>query len=114
MQRQLTCIVCPMGCALTVELEDKKVVNVSGNTCPRGKVYAENECTNPVRTVTSIIATNTKKMLPVKTLRPIAKENVKKAMEIINKAVALLPISVGDVIIEDVFGSPLVATRSMD
>ena len=42
------------------------------------------------------------------------KISVKKAMEIINKAVALLPISVGDVIIEDVFGSPLVATRSMD
>ena len=102
-----------MGCALTVDLEDKKVVNVSGNTCPRGKVYAENECTNPVRTVTSIVATNTEKMLPVKTLKPIAKENVKKAMEIINKAVAVLPISVGDVIIEDVYGANVIATQNM-
>ena len=114
MQRQLTCIVCPMGCTLNVTLEDKKVINVSGNTCPRGKVYAENECTNPVRTITTIIATNTEKMLPVKTLKPIPKEKIKNAMEIINKAVALLPIRVGDVIIEDVIGSPLVATRSLD
>ena len=46
MERKLTCIICPLGCELRVETEDKKVISVSGNTCPRGKVYAENECTN--------------------------------------------------------------------
>ncbi len=113
MERQLTCIVCPMGCALSVQIEDGKVTNVSGNTCPRGKVYAQDECTHPVRTVTTTVRTACGQMLPVKTLKPIAKEQVKNAMQIINKAVVVLPISVGDVIIEDVFGSPLVAARSM-
>ena len=45
--RELTCIVCPRGCQLSVELDGNAVIGVSGNICPRGKVYAENECTNP-------------------------------------------------------------------
>lgn len=113
MERQLTCIVCPMGCTLSVQIDDGKIVNVSGNTCPRGKVYAQDECTHPVRTVTTTVRTACGQMLPVKTKNPIAKEKVKNAMEIINKVVVVLPISVGDVIIEDVFDSPLVAAKSM-
>ena len=40
--RELTCIGCPLGCALTVEMDGNKVVGVTGHTCPRGKAYAEN------------------------------------------------------------------------
>ena len=41
MKRKLTCIECPIGCEIAVELEDGKVVSLTGNGCPRGKVYAE-------------------------------------------------------------------------
>ena len=34
-KRELTCIGCPLGCALTVTLEHGAVVSVAGNTCPR-------------------------------------------------------------------------------
>ena len=37
MIRELTCIVCPVGCSLKVELDNSEVVSVSGNTCPRGE-----------------------------------------------------------------------------
>ena len=37
MQKQLTCIVCPKGCQLTVTLEGKEVVSVEGQTCKRGE-----------------------------------------------------------------------------
>ena len=51
---ELTCIVCPMGCRMTVELSDGgEILSVTGNTCPRGKQYAIDECTHPVRTVTT-------------------------------------------------------------
>ena len=30
---QLICIGCPMGCPMTVEMEDGKVLSVTGNTC---------------------------------------------------------------------------------
>ena len=55
MERTLTCIVCPIGCTLTAETDGKTVSDVRGNACPRGKIYAENECINPQRTVTSTV-----------------------------------------------------------
>ena len=33
--RNLTCIGCPMGCPLTVKLEDTEVINIEGKTCKR-------------------------------------------------------------------------------
>ena len=112
MERKLTCIVCPMGCELTVNIERKKVTDVSGNTCPRGKVYAEKECTCPQRTVTSTVRCTDGGLVSVKTDRPIPKEKTFQCMKIINQTVATLPISVGDVIAEDVFGSNIVATQN--
>ena len=111
MKRELTCIACPLGCALTVTIEDKKVISAEGNTCPRGKDYAINECTAPVRTVTSTVMCENGDLVSVKTKNPIPKDKIFEAMSIINKTVASLPISVGDIIIEDLFGSPLVATQ---
>lgn len=46
-KRELTCIGCPMGCPLTVELENGAVTAVYGNTCPRGDAYARKEVTAP-------------------------------------------------------------------
>lgn len=113
MKRELTCIVCPIGCSLEVELTDGKVTGVTGNTCPRGKVYAENECTNPKRTITTTVKCANGEVIPVKTKEPIAKEKIFEAMKVINSTVATTPVEVGDVIIDDVFGSPVVATKNL-
>ena len=112
MTRELTCIVCPAGCSLRAEIENGKVISVTGNACPRGAQYAQAECTNPVRTVTSTIRCSDGSLLSVKTDRPIPKEKVAACMKIINSATADLPISVGDVIIKEVFGSNIVATQN--
>ena len=110
--KKLTCIVCPLGCELDVELDNGKVVSVSGNTCPRGKAYAENECTNPQRTVTSTIRCEDGSMLSVKTDKTIPKGKMIECMSIINKTVAKLPVAVGDIIKKDVFGANIVATQN--
>ena len=114
MKRELTCIVCPVGCSLCAEIENGKVINVTGNTCPRGKTYAETECISPMRTITTTVRCADGSILPVKTQTPIPKEKIFDAMKIINKACPVLPISVGTVIIEDVFGSPVIAISSLD
>ena len=57
-KRELTCIGCPLGCALTVSLNAGKVLSVEGYTCKRGHDYGEKECTNPMRTVTSSVPVN--------------------------------------------------------
>ncbi|MBQ2811744.1 MAG: DUF1667 domain-containing protein [Clostridia bacterium] len=112
MERKLTCIVCPLGCEMTVQTEDKKVLSVTGNTCPRGKVYAETECVAPKRTLTSTVRCSDGGLVSVKTDKPIPKEKMSECMEILNKATAVLPVSIGDVIVEDVFGSNIVATQN--
>lgn len=113
MERELTCIVCPVGCNLVAQIEEGEVVSVTGNTCPRGKIYAETECVAPMRTITTTVRCQGGEILPVKTDRPIPKEKIFDAMKIINNASPVLPISVGDVIIKDVYGSNIVAVRNM-
>lgn len=114
MKRQLTCIVCPIGCRLSVLLEEGRVMEVTGNTCPRGKTYAETECIAPMRTLTTTVRCQGGKLLSVKTDRPIPKEKLFAAMESANSVHPPLPIFCGDVIIEDVFGAALVATGDLE
>ena len=114
MEKKLTCIICPLGCELTVDIEGKNVLSVNGNTCPRGKKYATDECTNPMRTVTSTVRCADGGVVAVKTDSAIPKKDMSECMKIINKSVAHLPISVGDIIIKDVFGANVVATQNKE
>ena len=114
MKKTLTCIACPLGCTLFVELENKNVISDEGNTCPRGKEYAITECTHPVRTVTTTMKCENGDLVSVKTSAPIPKDKMLEAMKIINRAEAKLPIKVGDILIKDLFGSNVVATMQKD
>ena len=114
-KRELTCIVCPKGCELTVTLsEDGGIEKVEGYTCKRGLAYAEAECTAPTRTVTTTVALTDGGVLPVKTNAPIPKELMFEAMQVINKVVAPTTAVIGDVLIEDLLGTgvALVATAN--
>lgn len=111
MKRALTCIACPLGCALTIELDGKSIISIEGNTCKRGREYAISECTSPVRTVTTTMRCENGDLVSVKTKNPIPKDKVFEAMRVINSTAAKLPIKVGDVLIDDLFGSPVVATQ---
>ena len=112
MNKELTCIVCPMGCTLVVELDGKNVVSVTGNTCPRGKMYAENECANPKRTVTSTMRCDDGTLVSVKTDAAISKDKVFECMKMMNSYTAKVPVVIGDVLIENVFGANVVATQN--
>ena len=81
-KRELTCIGCPMGCALTVSLEGGKVVSVEGYTCKRCRDYGEKECTNPMRTVTSSVPVKDGliAMVSVRTASDIPKDKIQECM----------------------------------
>lgn len=113
--RSLTCIICPRGCTLNVE-EVNGALSVTGNACPKGEKYAIDECTHPLRTVTSIVRICNRKdtMVSVKTENPIPKENIFDVMEIIRKTEVDAPVALGDVIIKDVFGTDIIATKSIE
>ena len=78
--KELTCINCPLGCALTVTLDGEKVIKVEGNTCPKGKTYGEKEVTNPTRILTSSVEVIGGKLpvVSVKTASDIPKNKIKE------------------------------------
>ena len=105
MERLLTCIVCPRGCQLKVTLgDDGAVLNVVGNICKRGLKYAEDECTHPMRTVTSTVRCEGGRIAAVKTTSAVPKEKVFEVMRAINATTASANAEIGEVIIENVAG----------
>lgn len=106
MTRNLTCIVCPMGCQLRVELdENKNVLSVEGHTCKRGEAYANTECVAPKRTITTTVAVRGGGVVPVKTDNTVPKELIFECMQEINRAVAEPNAALGDVVIENLLGT---------
>jgi len=119
MDKILTCIVCPMGCEITVKTDDVsgEILKITGNTCPRGEKYARNEMTNPMRQVTStvVIENGIYERLPVILSGDIPKDRIFDVMNAIGKVKVNAPITRGDTIIENVcgLGVNVIASRSM-
>jgi len=111
----LTCIVCPLGCELTVEKENGRVISVSGNTCPRGEKYAIGECTNPVRTLTTTARVAGGGLVSVKSDKPLPKGDLNEYMNIINQLNLAPPIHIGDILIKNInnTGIHIVATKNI-
>ena len=112
--KQLTCIICPRGCALTAEGCGGNVM-ITGNGCSRGVEYGINECLNPVRTVTIALRVTNRPdtMIAVKTETPIPKDKMSEAADILRKLAVHAPVAVGDVLAEDIFGSRILAAQSV-
>lgn len=115
MERNLTCILCPRGCTLNVTVDGDNVF-VTGNSCPRGRYYGEEEVVSPKRTVTSIVRVSNREdvMVSVKTETPVAKSDIFTVMDKIRNASVTAPVKVGDVILTDVCGSNIIATKNID
>lgn len=114
--RELTCIGCPLGCAVEVEIEENgQIVNVTGNTCKRGDDYARKEVTNPTRIVTSTVRVEggTSDMVSVKTKTDIPKNKIFACMEGLKGICVKAPVHIGDVIVENIAGTgvDVVATK---
>ena len=118
-ERNLTCINCPMGCQITVTMEDGKVLSVEGNTCPRGDTYARKEVTNPTRIVTSSVyvkgAGNGAKTVSVKTAADIPKGKIFDILEELKGLTVEAPVRIGDIVLPNACGTGVnvIATRNI-
>ncbi|HIU02166.1 MAG TPA: DUF1667 domain-containing protein [Candidatus Onthocola gallistercoris] len=117
-KRELICIGCPLGCMITVEMENGEVKSVTGNTCKRGDVYARKEVTNPTRIVTSIVNVDggTIPMVSVKTKSDIPKGKIFDCTKALKGIVVHAPVHIGDVILDDVAGTgvDVIATKNVE
>jgi CxxC motif-containing protein len=117
--RELTCIVCPVGCSLEVS-EDAgggDGLSVAGNRCPRGAAYALEEIRAPKRTVTATCRVDNEhvRRVPVKTSAPCPRDKIPALLQDIHKKKVKLPVTVGDIVISDWNGEGInvVATRTL-
>jgi CxxC motif-containing protein len=100
-----------MGCRLSVEEGEKgpdglPVLSVTGNRCPRGAAYAQEEIRAPKRVVTAtcaiIAAPGLKRSeyaphrVPVKTAAPCPREKIDALLADIYKTKVTLPVKAGD------------------
>ena len=115
--KNLICINCPLGCPLTVTLDNGEVVKVEGNTCPRGEAYAKKELTNPTRIVTSTVKVKggTLAMASVKTANDIPKGKIFDCVKAIQHIELEAPVAIGQVVLADVCGTgvDIVATKNV-
>lgn len=117
MNKMLTCIGCPMGCQIEVELDDNgNFVNSKGWSCNIGKRYAQEEVTAPVRTVTALVEVEGRQEpLSVKTANPIPKGKIFDCLAELKKVKVHAPVAIGDVVVENLCdtGISLVATKNI-
>lgn len=115
--KELTCIGCPMGCCIKIELNQGEIVSVTGNTCKRGDVYARKEVANPTRIVTSTVTVEggSHAAVSVKTKEDVPKEKIFEVMEALKGIKVQAPVYIGDVIISNVAntGTDIIATKNV-
>ena len=113
--RELTCINCPLGCALTVSIDGGNIT-VKGNTCPRGEIYGKKEVTDPTRTVTSTVPVSGGDIarVPVKTAGDIPKGKIFEVMKEVHAAHAAAPVAIGDIIVENAAGTGVNVVAARD
>ena len=113
---EMICITCPKGCTLKVEQHNDKLI-VTGNSCPRGIQYAENEVFHPMRMITSTVKINGASIArcPVMSSVPVPKEKMFDVMKVIEHTVIEAPVQCNQVLVSNIcdLDCDLVATRTL-
>lgn len=117
--RELTCIGCPLGCTITVVLDNGEIKDVSGYTCKRGHDYARKEVTNPTRIVTSTVRLTGSKtgaaVVSCKTAQDIPKGKIFAVAAALKTVTAHAPVRIGDVLLSNAAGTgvDIIATKNV-
>ena len=118
MNREFICIICPKSCHLAVKWEGKEIKDIIGAGCPKGKDYAKDEITNPLRVFTGSIevVNGDFSLASVKTPVPIPKKYLKEIGEITRQIKVDAPVEIGQIVASNLFGEDidLVATRKVN
>ncbi|MBN2651586.1 MAG: DUF1667 domain-containing protein [Spirochaetales bacterium] len=99
------CISCPQGCQLEITVDGDEIV-VTGNRCRKGIDYARQEMLNPVRTITTTVATvfDDFPRLPVRTESDVDLDKIFDFMREINLIKVDRRLKVGDIVADNLLG----------
>jgi CxxC motif-containing protein len=116
-KKHFTCVICPLGCEIDVELQGGNVVSMEGNKCQKGKEFVLQELEEPMRILTTTVPIKGAKwaMLPVRTDKAIPKRLLFKVIEQLADIELQAPVKMYDVILKNTAGTGanIIATRNM-
>ena len=116
--REMVCISCPIGCRLTLYTDQEDELVVKGNRCARGKEYAREEYFAPKRIVTATARTTSTVFprVPVRTDAALPKEHIDELLKDVYTLEIPVPITRGQVILENYRGTgvSLIASMSVE
>jgi CxxC motif-containing protein len=117
MKKEMICIGCPIGCYLAVDYFGTTIRGVSGNRCKVGLEYAEKEISDPVRTLTTTVKVKNGHLplVSVRTSKPIPKNIIFDAMNLLAKLEVEAPIKIGESIVQNILntGVNIIATKNI-
>lgn len=116
MTKTLTCILCPNGCQITARMEDGAPV-LEGNRCAKGRDYAVQELTAPMRSIASsvLVEGGEEPLCSVRLTAPIPRGRIFEAMDAIRSLTVTAPVHIGDVLLSHILGleSDVIATKNI-
>ena len=116
--KELTCVVCPVGCKIKITHDGEKIESVEGNRCDRGYNYAVQEIKNPLRTLVTSVKVNNGNypLASVRSSKEVPLNKINDLMDIIKNTEVDPPVKKGDVVIKNPLDldADIVATRSVD
>lgn len=116
-EKNITCIVCPIGCKILVKIDGTQLEIVGGNKCKRGIEYAKNEVFDPRRMLTTSVLVNGGEwpLVSVKSSKPVPKEKLFPILKEIKRTAVNAPVKSGQTIIKNVANTDIsiVATKTV-
>jgi CxxC motif-containing protein len=116
-EKEITCIVCPIGCKILVRALEDKFELLDGNKCKRGIDYARSEALDPRRMLTSsiLVKNGNWPLVSVKSSKPVQKHKIYSVLKEIKKVKVEAPIKSGQLIIKNVANTKIdiLATKSI-
>ena len=117
-EKTMTCIQCPRGCRLSVEVEAGVVGLVRGNGCELGPSWAKQEIEDPVRTLTTSVRVlrGREDLVSVRTDGAIPRRLLAEALSVAKELRIEAPVVLGRIVAENLAGTgvALIATRAVE
>ena len=116
-QQEITCIICPIGCKITVQSDGTSAKIITGHRCKEGIHYATTEALDPRRMLTSSILVHNGQwpLVGVKTSKPVPKKNILKVLQEIKKISVEAPVKRGDILLTNTanINIDIIATKTI-
>ena len=117
-KKEITCIVCPIGCKILIKTDGNKFEALDGFKCKRGIEYARSEALDPRRMLTtSVLVSNGEwPLVSVKSSKPVPKDKLFSVLKEIKKTSVKAPVKPGQTIIKNAANSgiDIIATKKIN